>query len=152
MKAHPRCDGAAGLGFPGAEPLLEVRDLSVSFDTPGATVLANNALPTDPSGYFVERDVRDADGSAPWTGDIYADGIGGFRLNIADVQAPPPAAPTAAELVAHLQKSHAGLFALRARASSCSAAAGRVFLTRWARALFSLARGVGAGVDVDVDV
>jgi hypothetical protein len=62
---------------------------------PGATVLANNALPTDPSGYFVERDVRDIDGSAPWTGDVYLDGIGGFRLNIADAPpAPPASAPT----------------------------------------------------------
>jgi hypothetical protein len=62
---------------------------ATDLDGPGATVLANNALPTDPSGYFVEREVRDHDGVSPWTGDEYADGIGGFRLNIADIPVPP---------------------------------------------------------------
>ena len=83
-------------GSPGGEFATDLND-------PGASVLANNALSTDPSGYFVERDVRDADGVAPWTNDEYLDGIGGFRLNIADTPAPPtstgpaptPAPPTA---------------------------------------------------------
>src|SRR3954467_10242390 len=40
-------------------------------NTTGGT--GNVALPTDGSGYFVGREVRDADGTAPWTGDPYAD-------------------------------------------------------------------------------
>ncbi len=89
----------APFNFSGGGLLIRFGNPGGAFATdlndPGASVLANNALPTDPSGYFVERDVRDTDGSAPWTGDPYADGIGGFRLNIADVLAPPPAAPIA---------------------------------------------------------
>jgi hypothetical protein len=64
-------------------------------NTAGIGGSGNVALATDSSGNFVGREVRDADGAAPWTGDPYADGIGGFRLNIADVPAPPASAPTA---------------------------------------------------------
>jgi hypothetical protein len=60
----------------------------------GSPVEGNTAQPSDPSGQFVERIVRDADGVAPWTGDIYTDGgIGGFRLNILDAPPAPPAPP-----------------------------------------------------------
>jgi hypothetical protein len=88
---------AAPFNFSGGGLLIRFGSPAGAFATdpndPGATVLANNALPTDPSGYFVERDVRDIDGTAPWTGDAYFDGIGGFRLNIADVQLPPTSTP-----------------------------------------------------------
>jgi hypothetical protein len=83
-------------GSPGGAFATDLND-------PDAGVLANNALSTDPSGYFVERDVRDGDGVFPWTNDEYLDGIGGFRVNIADAPVPPtstgpaptPALPTA---------------------------------------------------------
>ncbi len=89
----------APFNFSGGGLLIRFGNPGGAFATdpndPGATVLANNALSTDPSGFFVERDVRDADGASPWTGDAYYDGIGGFRVNIADVPpAPPASTPT----------------------------------------------------------
>jgi hypothetical protein len=101
----------APFNFPGGGLLIQFGNPGGAFVTDsnatGIGGLANNALPTDPSGYFVERQVRDADGAAPWTGDVYADGIGGFRLNIADVPAAPPAsAPTATPKKKCKKKKH----------------------------------------------
>jgi hypothetical protein len=87
----------APFNFPGGGLLIRFGNPGGAFasdlNATGIGGLGNDALPTDPSGYFVERDVRDADGVSPWTGDVYADGIGGFRLTIADVP-PPVSTPT----------------------------------------------------------
>jgi hypothetical protein len=60
----------APFSFPGGGLLIRFGNPSGAFaadpNAPGSGVLENNALPTDPSGYFVRRDVRDGDGSAPW--------------------------------------------------------------------------------------
>ena len=91
----------APFSFPGGGLLIRFGNPGGAFATdpndPGSPVEGNTAQPSDPSGQFVERIVRDLDGAAPWTGDTYVDGgIGGFRLNIADVPpAPPASAPTA---------------------------------------------------------
>jgi hypothetical protein len=110
VPANPRGNTTSGdyeLGFTATAPFnFSGGGLLIRFSNPGGAffgdpdtiddgVLANNALPTDPSGYFVAREVRDNDGSAPWT-DEYLDGIGGFRLNIADVPPAPPASAPAA--------------------------------------------------------
>lgn len=90
----------APFSFPGGGLLIRFGNPSGAFaadpNAPGSGVLENNALPTDPSGYFVRRDVRDGDGSAPWDDPKYDNGVGGFRLNIADVPAPPATAATTA--------------------------------------------------------
>jgi hypothetical protein len=87
----------ATFNFAGGGLLIRFGNPGGAFATdpndPGSPVEGNTAAPTDPSDQFVERIVRDPDGVAPWTGDIYTDGgIGGFRLNIADV--PPTQPPT----------------------------------------------------------
>jgi hypothetical protein len=106
VPANPRGNTTSGdyeLGFTATAPFnFSGGGLLIRFSNPGGAffgdpntfddgVLANNALPTDPSGYFVASEVRDPDGSSPWTGDEYPYGMGGFRLNIADV--PPAPAP-----------------------------------------------------------
>ena len=68
---------------------------ATDIDGIGSGVLQNDALSTDASGNFVARTLRDPDGVWPWTGDEYLGSIGGFRLNIADVPAPPATTPTA---------------------------------------------------------
>jgi hypothetical protein len=90
----------APFNFPGGGLLIRFGNPGGAFATDsnvtGIGGSGNVALATDSSGYFVGRDLRDADGAAPWTGDFYADGIGGFRLSIADVPpAPPASVPTA---------------------------------------------------------
>jgi hypothetical protein len=112
IPANPRGDTTTGdyeltftaeatFTFPGGGLLIRFGNPGGAFATdpndPGSPVEGNTAQPSDSSGQFVERIVRDADGAAPWTGDTYVDGgIGGFRLNIADVPpAPPASAPTA---------------------------------------------------------
>jgi hypothetical protein len=91
----------APFSFPGGGLVIRFGNPGGAFATdvndPGSPVEGNTAQPSDPSGQFVERIVRDLDGIAPWTGDTYVDGgIGGFRLNIADPTAPAglPPAPT----------------------------------------------------------
>lgn len=90
----------APFNFPGGGLLIRFGNAAGAFATDsnltGIGGSGNVALATDPSGYFVGRDVRDTDGAAPWTGDFYADGIGGFRLNILDVPPPATSAPTPA--------------------------------------------------------
>src|SRR3954468_10304054 len=95
-----RFTATAPFNFSGGGLLIRFSNPGGAFfgdpDTIDDGVLSNNALPTDPSGYFVAREVRDADGTSPWTGDEYPDGIGGFQLTTADAPAPPStsAAPT----------------------------------------------------------
>jgi hypothetical protein len=111
VPSNPRGNTTPGdyeLGFTATAPFnFSGGGLLIRFSNPGGAffgdpdtfddgVLANNALPTDPSGYFVAREVRDTDGSSPWTGDEYLDGIGGFRLNLADIPPTPPASAPAA--------------------------------------------------------
>lgn len=90
----------APFNFPGGGLLIRFGNPGGAFASDSTATgiggSGNVALATDPSGYFVGREVRDADGAAPWTGDPYSDGVGGFRLNIADVPPTPPAStPTA---------------------------------------------------------
>ena len=89
----------APFNFPGGGLLIRFGNAAGAFaadsNATGVGGSGNVALATDPSGYFVGRDVRDADGVAPWTNDFYADGVGGFRLNFLDLPSPPAAAPTA---------------------------------------------------------
>jgi hypothetical protein len=108
IPANPRGDTTTGdyeltftvqapFNFAGGGLLIRFGNPGGAFATdpndPGSPVEGNTAQPSDPSGQFVERIVRDLDGVAPWTGDTYTDGgIGGFRLNIADV--PPTQPPT----------------------------------------------------------
>ncbi len=71
---------------------------------PGSDVQENNATGTgDASGFFVERLLRDTDGSAPWDDPTSLGNVAGFRLNIADVPPTPPATaqvtPTPAPLL-----------------------------------------------------
>jgi hypothetical protein len=86
--------------FPGGGLVIRFGNPGGAFATDSNTTgiggSGNVALATDSSGYFVGRELRDADGVAPWTNDFYADGVGGFRLNIADIPPTPPAwAPAA---------------------------------------------------------
>ena len=89
----------APFNFPGGGLLIRFGNPGGAFasdsNLTGVGGSGNVALATDPSGYFVGRDLRDADGAAPWTGDFYADGVGGFRLNIADLPPPTASSPTA---------------------------------------------------------
>jgi hypothetical protein len=107
----------APFAFPGGGLLIRFGNPGGAFATdvndPGSPVEGNTAQPSDPSGQFVERIVRDADGVAPWTGDTYLDGgIGGFRLNIADVPpAPPP--PTTPKKKKCKKKKHHRAFAAK---------------------------------------
>jgi hypothetical protein len=90
----------APFNFPGGGLLIRFGNPGGAFasdsNLTGVGGSGNVALATDPSGYFVGRDLRDADGAAPWTGDFYADGVGGFRLNIADLTPPTASSPTTA--------------------------------------------------------
>jgi hypothetical protein len=85
----------APFDFPGGGLLIRFGNPGGAFATDsnltGIGGSDNVALSTDPSGYFAGRQVRDADGVSPWTGDPYPDGIGGFRVNVADIPAPPAA-------------------------------------------------------------
>jgi hypothetical protein len=95
--------------FPGGGLVIRFGNPGGLFADPSATGVGgsgNVALATDPSGYFVGRELRDADGSAPWTGDFYADGIGGFRLNFADLPTPPASAPAATPKKKCKKKKH----------------------------------------------
>jgi hypothetical protein len=65
---------------------------------PGSDVLENNATPGDSSGFFVERLLRDIDGSAPWDDPGAYSNIAGFRLNIAD-PVPPATIPATAPAI-----------------------------------------------------
>jgi hypothetical protein len=122
IPANPRGNSTSGdyeltftaqapFNFPGGGLLIRFGNPAGAFATDsnatGVGGSDNVALPTDPSGYFVGRDVRDADGGAPWTGDFYADGVGGFLLNIADIApTPPSSAPTAAPTKKKCKKKH----------------------------------------------
>jgi hypothetical protein len=85
--------------FAGGGLLLSLGNAGGAFasdaDGVGDGVQENNAQSTDPSGHFVERQVRDDDGISPWIGSAYTSGIAGFRLNIADLPAPPVTTPPA---------------------------------------------------------
>ena len=100
----------APFNFPGGGLLIRFGNPGGAFATDsnltGIGGSGNVGLETDPSGYFVGREVRDADGTAPWTGDFYADGVGGFRLNIADVPPTPPASAPAATPKKKCKKGH----------------------------------------------
>jgi hypothetical protein len=89
----------APFSFPGGGLLIRFGNPAGAFATDshdtGIGGSGNVALASDPSGYFVGRDVRDADGVAPWTNDFYPDGVGGFRLNFLDLPTPPASAPAA---------------------------------------------------------
>jgi hypothetical protein len=78
---------ALSLGNPGG-------DFATDMDATGSSVQTNNATPSDPSGLFLERLLRDADGTAPWDDPTPQSFIAGFRLKLADVPSAPPVTTT----------------------------------------------------------
>ena len=82
----------APFSFAGGGLIIRFSNPSGTFTTDGmcdGVVVTGDA--TDASGYFVERSITDADGVAPWTVP-YAFSILAFRLTIASLPTPQPAA------------------------------------------------------------
>jgi hypothetical protein len=89
--------------------------LIIRFSSPGGVfatdtvqqnaTLVNDADATDSSGFFVKRFFNDADGLPPY-GDSDTQGIGGFRLTIADLPAPPVTTPPATPKKKKCKKKH----------------------------------------------
>jgi hypothetical protein len=105
VPANPRGDTVTGdyeltftsqaaFHFPGGGLIIQIAQPGGAFATDTVqqdeVFFDNLAASGDPSGFFVERIVGAA-ASYPWSGTVVPDYIAGFRLNIGDVPATPPA-------------------------------------------------------------